>query len=76
MGPAEARPLARQGKGGSCIAQLARLVFDVHHADLAMGPAEARPLARQGKGGSRIAQFALARHRIQSFLNNTTMMSI
>ena len=58
MCPAESRPLTRQGKGGLRIAQLARLVSDVHHADCVMGPAEARLLARQGKGGLRIAQLA------------------
>ena len=58
MGSAESRPLTRQGKGASRVAQLALLAYDVHHADIAMGPTEARPLARQGEGGLRIAQLA------------------
>jgi hypothetical protein len=56
MGPTEARLFARHGKGGLRIAQLTRLVFNVHHTDRAMFPAEARPLARHGESGLHIAQ--------------------
>ena len=43
--------LRRHAKGGSRIAQLARLVFDVQHGDFAMACTEARPFARHAQRG-------------------------
>jgi hypothetical protein len=56
MGAAESSPFARHAKVWLLSAQLARLVYDIHHASIAMLAAESSPFARHAKVGPRSAQ--------------------